>query len=184
MAKRRSGRATRDGDVTGRDWTHLLAVGLLFGSVLGVLIGGAVLSVEPAPVRTIALDPGGDRAAPAPEPRPSDEAPAAGGSVDRLAARAEADLERVSTVGAPWTAQLAVLCDAERAHRVFDEFGSATKLYILPTYHDDRACFVFCWNRYANADRAREAADLPRALAEAFSGAFPKQVADVLKGLQ
>ena len=181
MAKRRNGRAAHDGDGAGRDWTHLLAVGLLFGSVLGALIGGAVLSVEPAPVRTIALDRNDDRAAPAPA-RTSTESTAAG--VDRLAARAEADLERVATAGAPWTAQLAVLCDAERAHRVFDEFASATQLYVLPTYHDGRACFVFCWNRYANADRAREAADLPHALADSFSGAFPKRLADVLKGLQ
>ena len=190
MVRRPNARGLHDADGQRRDWTHLLSAGLLFGSVLGVLIGGAVLSLDSATEGTLSLDRGADRVITLPEPEAAQRPPTvpssatSGTSLDRLAARAETDLARVSATGGPWTAQLALLCDSDRALGLLDEFGSASNLYVLPTYHDRRACFVFCRNRYTSVDRARQAADLPPALARAFSRPFPKQLADILKGLQ
>ena len=192
MAKRRG---TTEGTADDRHWPHLLSVGLLVGSIGCALILGAALKNDapsaeemsvgravPQSVRDPQLSPPSPPAPPA--PRAVEGSQATGGLVDVATLRAERDLDRVSGSPGSWTAQLALLCDAARVAHIVDEFGADSELYVLPAYHDGKACFVVCWGLYDRIEGARSAGDLPAALRSALSDPYPKQLSDVFEGLR
>jgi hypothetical protein len=186
VAKRRG---TSEGTASEPRWPHLLSVGLLVGSISGALILGAAFKSDA---------PSGEQLGvghPVPQPvhdtRPSPTAPSPleaslveGGLAERATLRAERDLERVSETPGSWTAQLALLCDADRVGQIVDEFGAEPELYILPAYHDGKACFLVCWGLFDHIDGARTADGLPSALRSALSDPYPKRLTDVFEGLQ
>ena len=163
---------------------HLLPVGTLVGAVLGVLILGAVLRSGEAPngadPRPAAVSEG--RSA---EPTPQDRTlqAAAGRPADKraLAGRVEADLERMAAAGGGFTAQLALLCDAARVQQILDRFGDHRPLHVLPTFHEDRACFLVCWNRYSTPKLAKQARDLPAPLRSIQPEPLPKEISKILQ---
>jgi septal ring-binding cell division protein DamX len=98
-----------------------------------------------------------------------------------LVRRAQADLRRFTGDGDPWTLQLALLCDSSGAREALERFGSNEPFHVLPSLHDDRACFILSWNRYATRDAAKAASDLPDAIRSRYPGAFPKPIAEVVR---
>jgi len=181
MAKRRG---TTEGTTDERHWSHLLSVGLLVGSIGCALILGAALKDDAPSGEEMSVD----RAVPQSvhdAPLSPLTPPAVEGSpVDVATLRAEHDLDRVSGSPEHWTAQLALLCDADRVGRIVDEFGAKPELYVLPAYHDGKACFLVCWGLYDHIDGARSAGDLPAALRSALSDPYPKRLTDVFEGLR
>jgi hypothetical protein len=175
---------------TPEDWKQLLSFGGLAGAVLAILLLGALLSTD-SPRTTIQAGlgppaPGADLTTPtAPPPEtsrttpPADRAPA-DPPADHLARRALADLERM-TGAQGWTAQLAVLCDAEHVGALTERFGDDDAYYLLPVLHGDTACFRICWNRYPTREQAASAADLPRAMRAIESRPLPKNIAEVVE---
>jgi hypothetical protein len=186
MAKRRG---TTEGTTGDRNGSHLLSVGLLVGSIGGALILGAALendapSGEKIRAGRVVGQPLPDtRPTPPPPPAPEPADPSVS-RVEVATLRAERDLERVTDSAGSWTAQLALLCDAARVGRIVDEYGSMPELYVLPAYHDDKACFLVCWGLYDRADGARSAAGLPSSLRSALSDPYPKRLTDVFEGLR
>ena len=178
----KQGGAAADGlgtDALREGLPHLLPVGTLVGAVLGVLILGAVLqSEEPSTAAA-------PRAVAAAEARSPDRTAAAGSEassrIHGLARRVEQDLERMAAPGDGWTAQLALLCDPSRVQQILDRFGSQRPLHILPTFHNDDACFLVCWNRYPTSERAKKASDLPAALRSVQPKPLPKEIAKILQ---
>jgi hypothetical protein len=189
-------RASSDSDPNGPvGLGELLSFGALFLCVVGVLALAAFLKTESPPAHPSAL--------PAPtvseEPELAPEQPVAptraGGSAPRrspaetpppvvgtdLLRRTQDDLQRFSGGGDPWTLQLALLCDPGGAREAVDRFGAHAELHVLPSLHDDRACFVLTWNRYGTREAAKTARDLPAAVRSSYPGAFPKAVAEVLR---
>jgi septal ring-binding cell division protein DamX len=198
MAKERSGASgalprwglTEDGTSQRSAWA-------LVGSVVGVLVLGALLRSDPTavvagaapvgppqPAARVAtpLDPDPAAAVPGGDGVPVRTRPSPAGlpPLHALAQRAAGDAERLASSGDGWTAQLALLCDPERASRLVEEFGALEPFHLLPTLHDGRACFLVCWGAYASRDRARQAADLPAALRSLGADPLPKSIAQVL----
>jgi hypothetical protein len=172
------------------DWPRLLSFAVLVALVVGVLLLGAILQVdppatatiEPAPAAPLEHEPPADLvAASESPPRAMGANPPPIRGADRLAARATADLARLAAPGNGWTAQLAVLCDPARVERLVDRFGDRSAFHVLPLMHRDDACFRICWNRYATRDDARGAADLPRELREIQRRPLPKSIAEVVE---
>ena len=180
MAKRRG---TTEGTTDERHWSHLLSVGLLVGSIGCALILGAALRNDVPSGEEMAVVRNDQPTPPAP-PAPPAPSPVEGSPVDVATLRAERDLDRVSGSPASWTAQLALLCDADRVGRIVDEFGAKPELYVLPAYHDGKACFLVCWGLYDHIDGARSAGDLPAALRSALCDPYPKRLTDVFEGLR
>lgn len=171
------------GEAPSGDWPHLLRVGSLIGAVVAVILLAAVLRTG-APERP-PVGPGRAAAAPS-APLPGSPAPPAADPVRLeqavpLARRAAADMARLAASGTEWTAQLALLCDAERVQGILDAHGSHGDLYLLPALHNDAACFRICWGAYADADAARRAADLARPLRAIAATPMPRRVAEVLE---
>ena len=170
-------REASDGD-RGQDWPHLVSFGTLLASVVGVLVLGAVLRTEtPGAVEAglTTLASSGPVASDPPRP------PAAPASLDRLAQRALADAARMGNAGGAWTAQLGLFCDAGRVQEMLAQFGDREAFHILPSLYRDEACFRVCWGRYASADKARAARDLPAQLRGVAPTPLPKSVAEVLE---
>ena len=80
-----------------------------------------------------------------------------------------------------WTAQLGLFCDAGRVQEMLAQFGDREAFHILPSLYRDEACFRVCWGRYASADKARAARDLPAQLRGVAPTPLPKSVAEVLE---
>jgi len=180
MAARRS-EVPPDKRQTPEDWKQLLSFGGLAGAVVAILLLGAALSTDSPPTMIQARlgppAPGAELTTPtAPPPEEPRTAPPA----DHLARRALADLERM-TGAQGFTAQLAVLCDAEQVGVLTDRFGDHDAYYLLPVLHGDTACFRICWNRYATREKAASAADLPRAMRAIESRPLPKNIAEVVE---
>lgn len=191
MAARRGAGSTPDVEPT--TWRHLLAIAVPIGSVLGVLVLGLALRVDPAERPLLTYDEraglaheaaaGPDLDLPPAEPA-TPRAPALDERLEALARRATADLDRVSSAADGFTAQLALLCDKDGVARLVERFDDQERLYVLPADHEGRACLLICWGLYADADAARAAADMPAALREVHPQPFPKRVADVLQALR
>jgi len=175
-------------DPSREDWSRILAFAGLAASVLGVLLVGAILRTE-VPLNAaepIPAAPGlfserrpiepvtAERSAPT-EPEPS-------GSIlgDPLERRAVADLERLAGDPSGWTAQLAVLCDSERAAALVAGFGEYESFHVLPSYHREQDCYRICWNRYDTIEDARRAGDLPAGLRALEPRPLPKPITEVL----
>jgi hypothetical protein len=158
-------------------WRHLLSVGLPIGCVVGVLILGAALRVDPDPAGSLTFAASGEVEVvgglePLPPAIPTTAPPA-----DRRAA----DLDRLATSGDRWTAQLAMLCDEAGARRLAARFPDAHELYLLPVDHGGNECWAVCWGIYGGAEQARAANDLPPALRDEHRGFFPKQIDALLQ---
>lgn len=186
MAKDRDGGQTAGGGAA--SWPDLLWAALVIGSVLAVLLLGAVLRVaspaadDPLAPALAAAIPDGPEPPPAAARVPPHPAVQA---ADPLAVRLERDLDRVAEAPSSWTAQLALLCETQRVRSFLaahDDAGDS--LYLLPAFHDDRPCVLISWGLYPNPERARAATDLPRALRAVQARPFPKRVDEVLRGLR
>jgi septal ring-binding cell division protein DamX len=161
---------------------RLIAAGSLFGAVVVVLLLGFVLrtpeptgasTLAPLPARTV---PAEDEtrpalAVPAPVPAPSSRPPQQVTGGPSLAARAEADRDRLVNGGGSFTIQLMVACDADNAARHVGAAGGAPELYVLPFTLDGNACFRLCWGSYATRTAAESAGNLPAR----YESEFPKR---------
>lgn len=167
---------------------QLIAAGLLIGSVAFVLLLGAVLHVSsegtqalplaearPLPPRERAVD---FEAAPRTVERPGPR------EMDALTRRVAADLERIAASSGPWTAQLALLCDASRARELMTEHSGEHELYLLPIEHGGEACFRICFGDFPSSEQAKTAPGLPAALRGLQPHPLPKRIAEVLEDME
>lgn len=151
-------------------WREWLPSAGLLSIVLTLLMLGAVLETDPETAETT---PAQDPAPPAPA---STAAPAAGG----LDERARRDLERAGAADGPWTLQLLYSCDRDNASRLVQRFGDEDRLMVIPLTDGGRACWRFCWGRFA--DRAVAVSDprLPPHLRSAFERPQPRRIEELL----
>jgi septal ring-binding cell division protein DamX len=181
------------------DGRHLVAVGLPLGTVLGILILGALLQSGPSHAVGDGPAPIADPLPPPPsyvvsrqlppdtEPAPTVASadPADGAnvahdsSVSALGRRALEDVDRLSSATNRWTSQVGVFCDTAHVATLVQQFQDSTSLFVLPAMIQDQACFRVCWGRYDDQDRARQARDLPAALRG--GGTFPRRISSVLQ---
>jgi len=184
-------RTSKDEDRARDDWPRLLAFAALVAAVVAVLLLGVALRTErpreTAIERAVPTAPEwrADVRAAAPPTAASSElareehppsAPANG-----LATRAATDLERLAASADGWTAQLAVLCDRKRVTQLIERFGEHAPFHVLPSLQGNDACFRICWNRYADREAARRAADLPPALRAIEARPLPKAISEVVE---
>lgn len=184
-------RTSKDEDRARDDWPRLLAFAALVAAVVAVLLLGVALRTD-RPRQTA-----NDQALPAAPERRADvratappdaasselavEAHPPSVPANRLATRAATDLERLAASADGWTAQLAVLCDRTRVSQLIERFGEHGPFHVLPALQGDSACFRICWNRYADRDAARRAADLPPALRAIEARPLPKAISEVVE---
>jgi hypothetical protein len=184
-------RTSEDEDRARDDWPRLLAFAAMVAAVVAVLALGVALRTDrpraTANERTLpaAPDRGADaRAAARPDAAPSElavEAQPPSAPSNRLATRVATDLERLAASEEGWTAQLAVLCDRTHVSQLIERFGEHGPFHVLPALQGDSACFRICWNRYADRDAARQAADLPPALRAIEARPLPKAISEVVE---
>lgn len=146
-----------------RDREHVLSAGIPLGSVLLVLLVGAVLRVDPVARDLIVAHAG-------------DPVPRAVAALEDVALRATRDVERLETRAGEHALQLAMLCDAASVARTIEPYSTDERLFVVAVDRDDQLCFRILWGTYPDADAARAARDVPSG-----GRAFPKPVAEVLR---
>jgi len=188
------------------DGRHLISVGLPLGTVLGVLILGALLQSGPSEAVGVTPSPLAEQLPPPPSyaarpqtppgnepatrvdiaprpaaapPRPTHQTSTRDNSVSRLGRRALKDVDRLASARNRWTSQVGVYCDAAHVSAMVEQFQGETSLYLLPALIEDRACFRVCWGRYDDQNEARRARDLPAALRG--GGTFPRRISSVIQ---
>jgi septal ring-binding cell division protein DamX len=172
LAKQRGRSGTSEGEYRTGGWPHAVRALFVVSAVTLTLLVGAVLR---APARDLSR-----AAVPKPpetyrvEPLPELKA-----SGDVLAVRVQDDTER-GPAGEGFTAQLALLCDAERARGLASDFASEDRLYVLPVDHAGQSCYQISWGRYPTAEAARRASDLPVALRHLAAQPYPKRWSEIV----
>jgi septal ring-binding cell division protein DamX len=175
----------------GRRW----AAGLLFGTVVAILLFATFVRTDSpygdpsAGVAAIDVDAEANQTAPVAVP---DEAPEVTaeqtGTVDdpvgptgavSLAARVMEDRERIASGGGEYTVQVMVACSPETVHNVLVHSGGSADLYVLPTVHQGRSCYLLSWGVYPTREAAEDAR-LPAALRGAVSKTFVRRIADLI----
>jgi len=174
----------------GRRW----AAGLLFGTVVAILLfatfvktdspyGDPAAGVAAIDVDTEANEPQPVLAPDAPpevmtETETSDETVGPTGAVS-LAARVMEDRERIESGGGEYTVQLMVACSPETVHNMLAHAGGSADLYVLPTVHQGRSCYLLSWGVYPTREAA-ESARLPGSVRGAVDKTFVRQIADLI----
>ena len=168
------------------DAKHLLIAGGLAGAVLGTLILGAVLRVEPNDsgltvierVDSAAVDPTVESPPPAADVQtPAAPRPSAG---DRPAARAIKDAGRLSRAADRWTLQFMVTCTPQTAADVLERLAADSEMYMLPLMLNDQPCLRICWGNFASRDRAVAANGIPPALTALNADPIPRPIVGLL----
>jgi septal ring-binding cell division protein DamX len=174
----------------GRRW----AAGLLFGAVVAILLFATFVRTDSpygdpaAGVAAIDVDAEAHETEPVAVPEEAPEVAAETEIADdpvgptgavSLAARVMEDRERIASAGGQYTVQLMVACSPETVHNILAHDGGSGDLYVLPTVHQGRSCYLLSWGVYPTREAA-EGARLPGALRGAVSETFVRQITDLI----